>query len=43
MQDVFLSIYSILENPNPEHYCGGNFECAEVYLKNKKEYERIAK
>ena len=43
IKDVLLKIYSLLENPDPEHCCGGNFECAEVYIKNKKEYERIAK
>ena len=43
MRDVFLTIYSKLENPNPNNTCGGLLECSKVFIKNKNEYERIAK
>ena len=42
---VLLSIYSLLEDPNPDDFCGthGNIEAANMYKTNRAQYESTAK
>ena len=42
---VLLSIYSILKDPNPDNVCctHGNMEIANIYKKNRAQYESTAK
>ena len=41
---VLLSLTSLLSDPQPDKACNnGNYEAANLYRTNKKEYERIAK
>ena len=41
---VLLSLSSVLTDPNPDDVCErGNFEAANLYKKNREEFERIAR